>query len=145
LGDADKAGNFTPDIQIKFMDEAGIDKAVITGAARNLKECKRFNDEAAKWVKEYPERFIGFAHTIPTGGDEALEELDRAVKDLGLSGCKIMSCIDSSSIETSKDSILLDSPEFYPFYKKITELDIHYLFTQHSIHHIHMRFQTFTK
>ena len=83
-----KYARATADVQLKDMDVAGIDKMVLTGAARNMKECRIFNDEAAKWVKEHPDRFIGFAHVIPTCGDEALEELDRAIKDLGLKAAR---------------------------------------------------------
>ena len=118
------ANKYPIDVQVKDMDAAGIEIAVLTGAPRNLEESRIFNDETAKWVQAYPDRFIGLAHTVPTGGEEALEELDRAIKDLELKGCKIMSCIDSAREETSKDAVLLHSQELYPFYKKITELDI---------------------
>ena len=109
------AQRFPMDVQLRDMDEAGIDKAVLTGNPRwILRDCQVFNYEIAKWGKEHPDRFIGFAHAPPLG-EEGLEELDRAIKDLGFKGCMFRSNIDFK---------LLDSPDFYPFYKKVEELDV---------------------
>jgi predicted TIM-barrel fold metal-dependent hydrolase len=119
------AQKYPIDVQLRDMDEAGVDKIVLTGAPRwNIEECRMFNNEIAEWVQEHPDRFIGFAHVPPLGGEESLEELDRAVKDLGFKGVMFRSSIDSMTEETSKDSILLNDPVLYPFYKKIVELDV---------------------
>ncbi len=66
------AQRFPIEVQLKDMDEAGIDRAVLTefGPTEDLKDCRAFNDEIANWVKVYPERFIGFAHVPPLGGEE---------------------------------------------------------------------------
>ena len=119
------AEEYPIDVQLRDMDDAGVDKAVLTGAPRwNMEECQLFNNEIAKWVEEKPDRFIGFAHAPPLGGEESLNELDRAVKDLGFKGVMFRSCIDSNSEDTSKDSALMDSPDLFPFYKKVVELDV---------------------
>src|ERR1700730_9936711 len=49
------------------------------------------NDYIAAVVRSAPERFIGFASVNPTyhGTDRAVEELERAVTDLGLTGLKL--------------------------------------------------------
>lgn len=118
------AQGFPMDVQLRDMDEAGMDRAVLTGVIYDLEGCRVLNDEIAEWVEEHPDRFIGFAHTMPMGGEAALDELDRAVKDLGFKGCMIRSTINSGTEEDSKNSILLDDPAVFPFYKKIVELDI---------------------
>ncbi len=46
------------------------------------------NDYVADVVKRYPETFIGFASVDPWKGKIALQELERAVKSLGLKGLK---------------------------------------------------------
>ena len=47
------------------------------------------NDELARVVKMYPDRIIGFAHHEITRPDAA-EELERAVKELGLKALKLL-------------------------------------------------------
>ncbi len=101
---------------LKFMDEAGIDMAVLTTNPLNsLGQCRRWNDFCAGLVKEHPKRFLGFATIPPLGGKDAFEELERAVKDLGLSGVHIW---------TWSGGEPLDSRELWPFYEKVSELDV---------------------
>ena len=101
---------------LQFMDESGIDMAVLTThGLGNLEQCKRWNDFCAKVVKENPKRFIGFASILPIGGEPALEELERAVKELGLKGVHIW---------THNQGQSLDSREMWPFYEKVTQLKI---------------------
>ncbi|MFC2020761.1 amidohydrolase family protein [Chloroflexota bacterium] len=101
---------------LKFMDEAGIDMAVLTtNPLKSLEQCRKWNDFCAGLVKEYPKRFLGFATILPLGGKEAFEELDRAITGLGLSGVHIW---------TWSDGQPLDSRELWPFYEKVSELDV---------------------
>lgn len=46
------------------------------------------NDEVARIVEEHPDRFIGFASVDPWKGKRAVEEIERAVKELGMKGAK---------------------------------------------------------
>ncbi|MFC1815855.1 amidohydrolase family protein [Thermodesulfobacteriota bacterium] len=104
------------DRYLQFMDEAGIDVAVVTtNAIATLEQCKRWNDFCAKVVNEIPKRFVGFASIPPLGGRLALEELERAVKELGLKGVHI---------RTQTEGHALDSRELWPFYEKVSELGI---------------------
>ena len=105
------------DIQLKLehMDIAGIDMAVLTGSADNMEEAKVFNESCAKVVEQYPNRFIGFASTLPLEGKKALDELERAVKSLGLKGVMV-------SVQSAKRP--LDSRDLWPFYEKVCELHI---------------------
>ena len=61
------------DKRIKFMDEQNVQMQVLSygnGAPSNLEGqraidlCKQANDTLAEYVKEYPDRFVGFA-TLP--------------------------------------------------------------------------------
>lgn len=101
---------------LQFMDEVGIDMAVLTtNPISSLEQCRRWNDFCAGIVREHPGRFVGFATVPPLGGKPAFEELERAIGELGLKGVHIW---------TWNDGQPLDSRELWPFYAKVSELGI---------------------
>ena len=54
------------DRYLQFMDEAGIDVAVLTtNRISGLEQTRRWNDFCAKVVRENPKRFVGFACIPP--------------------------------------------------------------------------------
>jgi predicted TIM-barrel fold metal-dependent hydrolase len=72
------------------------------------------NDELAKLVQKYPERFAAGIATLPMNDPEAaLAEAERAMKDLRL-----------RAVEVGTDILgkPLDAPEFIPLYEKMAEL-----------------------
>lgn len=74
------------------------------------------NEELARVLATYPDRFIAGVATLPMNDVEAsLEETDRAIKDLGLKGVLIYSNINGKP---------LDSPEFRPLYEKMAGYDL---------------------
>lgn len=102
--------------RLQFMDEAGIDMAVLTSnPVTTLDQSRKWNDFCAGVVKAHPKRFAGFASVLPLGGQSALQELERSVKDLGLKGVHIW---------TQAGGVPLDSREMWPFYEKASELAI---------------------
>jgi predicted TIM-barrel fold metal-dependent hydrolase len=105
-----------PESHLEFMDAAGIDLAVLTtNPITTLEQCRRWNDLCAGFVQAYPDRFAGFATIPPLGGKPAFDELERAVKGLGLRGVHIW---------TWNDEKALDSREMWPFYEKVNGLQI---------------------
>jgi predicted TIM-barrel fold metal-dependent hydrolase len=101
---------------LRFMDEAGIDMSVLTTNRNNDMEVVRhWNDFCAGVVKQHPKRFAGFAATMPLRGKPALEEMERAVKDLGMKGFHIQARVEGH---------YLDSKELWPFYEKVAELGV---------------------
>ncbi len=105
-----------PDRYLPFMDEAGIDMAVLTtNDIHGLEQMMRWNDFCARVVTENPKRFVGFACIPPLGGKPAFEELERAVQELGLKGVHIFTRVEGRP---------LDSRELWPFYEKVSELGI---------------------
>ena len=101
---------------LQFMDEAGIDMAVLTtNPISSLEQCRRWNDFCAGLVREHPGRFIGFATIPPLGGEPAFQELERATGELGFKGVHIWTVTEGQR---------LDSRELWPFYEKVAEIGI---------------------
>ncbi len=102
--------------RLRFMDESGIDAAALTANPMStLEQCRKWNDFCAAMVRQHPKRFVGFA-TIPVlGGKPAFDELDRAIKVLGLKGVHTW---------TQNAGRHLDSRELWPFYEKVSRMNI---------------------
>lgn len=77
------------------------------------------NREVAEIVRRYPDRFIGFASVDPWKGRRALEELERAITELGLKGVKF---------HPSLQAFYPHDTRFYPLYEKICALGVPTLF-----------------
>ncbi len=110
--------------RISDMDRIGIDIQVLTLTTpnvyfttrkRNLYLAKTSNDFFAEICQKYPDRFIAFASVPLKNPDDAIEELHRAIKDLGMKGVVLGSNIDGRH---------LHSREFWPFYEEVSKLDI---------------------
>lgn len=119
-------GNLHPELydvegHLRVMDTVGIDMAVLSMAVSNdntqiaLEECKVWDDNAAEVIEKHPTRFAALAPVPPLGGEKAFEELERAINSLGLKGVVIRSQIEG---------LPLDSQELYPFYKKVSALNV---------------------
>ncbi|TMG54911.1 MAG: amidohydrolase [Chloroflexi bacterium] len=73
------------------------------------------NDEMAELVRRYPERFLGFAASLPMNDpDASLREADRAISELGALGVQIF---------TNVNGLPLDDPRFAPLFARMAELD----------------------
>lgn len=73
---------------IPEMDDAGIDKSVILGLDyeflfKGKVSYKDYNNLISEYLKEYPDRLIGFAGIDPRRGKGAIQELERCVGELG--------------------------------------------------------------
>jgi predicted TIM-barrel fold metal-dependent hydrolase len=73
------------------------------------------NDELAELVRSYPDRFAGFAASLPLNDTEAaLEEFDRAHSELGAAGVLMHSNVAG---------LPLDDPSLEPVFARAHELD----------------------
>ena len=112
--------------RIDQMEKFGIDKQILSlpgptfddlpsniPADRFIKIYKAANDGIAKIADISHGRFKGIASVSLVDVAEAVEETERAVKDLGLLGVQILSNVRGKP---------LDLPEFEPFYSKISQL-----------------------
>jgi aminocarboxymuconate-semialdehyde decarboxylase len=116
-------GGWNLDKRLQDMDTAEVDMQVVSNTPQTFlygkdaevvaKSSRIQNDQIAKLVSERPDRFMGLA-TLPMQAPAlAAEELDRAMRTLGLVGCQIGSNINGKN---------LDDPALEPFWAKANAL-----------------------
>lgn len=125
VGVKHKGSPFTdPELRLKRMAECGIDFQVVSPSPLTyfhhievrdaINYCRKFNDACAELVRRYPGRLGGVASLPMQDPVAAREELERAVKELGLWGAQI-----GTDFGTPLDSDRLD-----PFYDAFVRLDV---------------------
>ena len=73
------------------------------------------NDGMADLCSKHPDRFVGFAASLPMNNmDAVIQEVDRAIKQLGAKGVQIFTNVNGQP---------LDQTEFRPLFKKMAEYD----------------------
>ena len=110
------------DLRIAAMDEAGIDVSILSQTAPGVQSlapekaaplARQANDRLAEAVRARPSRFQGFA-TLPTSAPaEAAQELERAVRELGLDGAMMFGRTGDRN---------LDHPDFWPILERAAKL-----------------------
>lgn len=112
----DVARYTSPGQQLREMDSAGVDMAVLSTGLwqwwNNMDLAPLINDGLAEVQRSYPDRLIGLAH-VPPFDPAAPSELERAVKHLGLRGL---------CLSTHCQGKYLDDPAYLPVYRKAAEL-----------------------
>ena len=74
------------------------------------------NDGMAEYVAKHPDRFPGFVASMPMNNpDAALEEMDRAIKDLKAVGVQFFTNVNGAA---------LDLPELKPLFEKMAGYDL---------------------
>ncbi len=110
--------------RIAAMDAAGVDVAVLSLTApglraarsgRRTRVARESNDAVAAAVTAHPDRFLGYAALYPKDVDGAVQELERAVRELGLRGWKTHSNFGDS---------FLDEKRYWPILAKAEELGV---------------------
>jgi aminocarboxymuconate-semialdehyde decarboxylase len=118
------AETVTVEDRLKTMSKYGVDMQVLSLTTPYLlginpknaaKACKASNDSIQKVIEKYPDKFTGFAVISLLDVESALEELERAIKDLGLKGV---------ALATNQNGVGLDSPTYIPFYDRVAKYDV---------------------
>jgi len=123
-----------PQKKIRDMEEKGLEFNVLSSTPFAFLyeveddlaiELARFhNDQLSEMVKKYPDRFAAMA-TLPLQvPDEALKELTRATKTLGLRGVEIGSHVGKRE---------LGDEVFWPIYKALEDLDMPIFIHPHHV------------
>ena len=105
--------------RLSDMNESGIDMQVLSlsigvqqfDTSDAIALAKRTNDELSKIVKKCPERFAGFAALATQDPNAAADELERAVKGLGLKGANISSHIKGEYLDDQKYWVIFERAE----------------------------------
>lgn len=119
------------ELRLEAMDGGGIEKQVLSmtepgvqgvpDPAEALELAQRINDHVANYfVKNNPDRFIGLGVVPMQDPRAAAQELERAVKQLGLKGVMI----NGFSNMANGDIQYLDEPPCWKFWEKVQELDV---------------------
>ncbi len=109
---------YDAEMQLRDMDEAGVDVSVLScllGWDATVEDNRSINDSLAELQRRFPGRFVGLAQAPLLGGPPAMAEFDRAIGESGLHGVAVTSQFRG---------LPLDSEQFYPFYEKISALDV---------------------
>jgi predicted TIM-barrel fold metal-dependent hydrolase len=93
---------------VKDLDKAGVEWGVVAVESRD-------NDKTARIVAKYPHKFVGQAYINPHDTLNSVKELERAVKELGLT---------SLYVSSYRYRIPPNDTKFYPLYAKAAELNI---------------------
>ena len=101
---------------LELYDRLGVDHVVIK--ARDVETTfglKIRNEDVAAFCERHGPRYIGFAGVDPHKGTAAVEELEHAVRDLGLRGL---------NLQTFELQLRPDDPKLFPLYEKALALEI---------------------
>jgi aminocarboxymuconate-semialdehyde decarboxylase len=120
-----RPGFWEPEIRLDFMDRTGIDMQVLVPSnecfhydvdpelAASI--CRSYNNAIARVLEQFPGRFIGLAHLPMQAPGLAVEEAERAIKQLGLTAITMFTNVNGTN---------LDDPRFWPVYEKIQEMGV---------------------
>jgi predicted TIM-barrel fold metal-dependent hydrolase len=112
------------DGRLRHMDEHGIDVQAVciapnynSWADRDLaaRIAQRQNEEIAQMCSAHPERFVGLGAVALQHPDLAAEQMDHAVKKLGMRGFEIDASVNGEP---------LSAPRFDPFWAKAEQLGV---------------------
>ena len=113
------------EVRVAWLDDAGIDMQVLVPSPSpyayavepelGLAMAQAFNNALARQIERHPGRFIGLAVVPMQDVVAAIEELDRAVGELGIHAPLLISNVNGRN---------LSDHEFWPFYKRVEELGV---------------------
>ena len=119
------------DHRLKEMDENGIDIMILSLNSPGIQSichprdatdiAKRANDHLAEHIGKKKDRFRGFAALPMQDPEAAVEELRRAVFDLGLVGVLVNGY---SQIDSTENDVYLDDPRYKPFWAELETMDV---------------------
>jgi aminocarboxymuconate-semialdehyde decarboxylase len=116
--------NGDPEVRLTLMDKYGIDIQALSQTTPVLlglspqeaaEVCRLSNDDNYALCKAHPDRFVNICIISLLDMDSAMRELERSINELDCRGV---------TISSSQNGKGLDSPEYFPFYKRVVEHDL---------------------
>jgi uncharacterized protein len=110
--------------RLEKMDQCEIDIAVLSLSAPGIEQfdpqvgtelAYQSNNALSEVIKQYPDRFMGYAALAPKNPEEAVKELERAVRELGFKGW---------NTHSNYGETMLDDPTYIPVLEKAAELNV---------------------
>ena len=118
------------DMRLRAMDEGGVEIAVLSATSPSIQgvrdpnieidTARAWNDYVAQAIRPRSDRLRAFACLPMRYPDAAIDELRRAVGDLGLVGALINGYDNAGDLEP----VYYDVPEYLDFWKAAEELDV---------------------
>ena len=117
---------FDSKLEIEDMDARGIDLSVVTASSvqqgsswadpqTDLALCRKCNDQAADWVAQYPDRFVGSLVLPLQDVGLSIAELERGVGSLKL---KV------ANIASNYQGVYMGDPIFHPFWQAVSDMEV---------------------
>ncbi len=114
------------DIRLGLMDQYGMDMMILSLNSPAIQEifdtpkaieiAKKANDTMADAIAQKSNRFRGFAALPMQDPDAAIEEMHRAINDLGCVGVLVNGY---SQIDSKDNPVYLDDPRYRPFWAEL--------------------------
>jgi gamma-resorcylate decarboxylase len=119
------------DQRLRLMDASGVEMMIaslnapaiqgIPNAGRAAEVARHANDVLADEVAKRPDRFVGIAALPMQDPELAIDELQRAIRDLGFKGALVNGY---SQVQDSDKPAHYDLPQYRPFWRALGELDV---------------------
>ena len=116
--------NADPEARLRMMDKYSINVQAVCLTMESLDGfdletasdiCKRANSDNYALCKAHPDRFVNICAISLLDMNKAMNELDRSLNELD---CRAV------TVATNQNGKGLDSPEYFPFYEKISKHDL---------------------
>lgn len=116
--------NADPEVRLSLMEKYGVDVQAVSqttpvllglGDDDAMEVCRLSNQDNYALCKAYPDKFVNVCIFHLPDMKGTMEELERAVNELD---CRAV------TIASNQAGRGLDSPEFFPFYEKVVDLDL---------------------
>ncbi len=116
--------NAEPEVRLDLMDKYGIDIQALSlttpvllgfGTDDAAEICRLSNNDSYALCKAYPDRFVNICIISLLDMSSAMKELDRSINELDCRGV---------TVAANQNGKGLDSPEYFPLYKKLVEHDL---------------------
>jgi predicted TIM-barrel fold metal-dependent hydrolase len=110
--------------RLNTMDKYGVDVQVLSLSAPGVEQfdptegaalARSANNTLAEVIKKFPDRFMGYAALATGNPDEAADELERCVKELGFKGW---------NTHSNYGDTYLDDKKYLPIFEKAEKLNV---------------------